>query len=336
MKVISKPVPARLHGSISKLVQQITGPKAWTSSSIQRNDWIVSATQSVQNELEDFVDDVRSRPLPILMLRAENYKLDACHKIIQQVRTRLDTGIGFAILDGLDIDDFSIEEIKSIYWILGQLLSNPVATKWDGTMLYDVTDTGQEYSYGVRGAATNVELTYHNDNSYGIAVPDYVSLMCLRAAQTGGLTSLCSLHTAHNILLKTKPELTNRLYDDFIFDRQAEHHPNDPKTWKGPVFRWDGLKLYSRVASSLIFKGYEIADAVLDAIGKDALEEMDNLMKTDQLSVRFPMERGQIQYLNNSCLAHHRSAFKDGPNQGQKRHLLRMWYRETGKKYYDG
>jgi len=256
--------------------------------------------------------------------------------MIEQIRTALDKGIGFAVLDGLCIDDFSINEIKSIYWILGRLLSPPVATKWDGTMLYDVTDTGEEYSYGVRGAATNVELTYHNDNSYGIAVPDYVSLMCLHPAQSGGLTSLCSLHTVHNNLLRTKPEIIDRLYDNFIFDRQAEHHPNTLKTRKGPVFEWGGSELHCRVASSLIFKGYEIAGEVFDEIGKKALQTMDNLMKNDRLSINFSMQRGQIQYLNNRCLAHHRTAFTDSSIQEQKRHLLRMWYRGTGKPSYDG
>ena len=28
-----------------------------------------------------------------------------------------------------------------------------VAQKWDGTMVYDVTDTGKKFGYGVRGSA---------------------------------------------------------------------------------------------------------------------------------------------------------------------------------------
>ena len=103
-----------------------------------------------------------------------------------KVKHMLDDGIGFAVLDRLPLDSLSVDEAKSVYWVLGQLLSSPVATKWDGTMLYDVTDTGAAHEYGVRGADTNVELVFHNDNGYGTAVPDYVSLMCLRAGPIRG------------------------------------------------------------------------------------------------------------------------------------------------------
>ena len=68
------------------------------------------------------------------------------------------------------------------FWILGQLLGRTVAQKWDGTMIYDVTDSGRDFGYGVRGSTTNVELVFHNDNAFGLAVPDAVGLFCKRPA----------------------------------------------------------------------------------------------------------------------------------------------------------
>ena len=75
-----------------------------------------------------------------------------------------------------------------IYWVLGQLMGQNVAQKWNGTMIYDVTDTGKKFSYGVRGSATKVELMFHTDNAFGINVPDYVGLLCKHPAKSRGLS----------------------------------------------------------------------------------------------------------------------------------------------------
>ena len=48
------------------------------------------------------------------------------------------------------------------------------------------------------------------------------------------------------------------------------------------------------------------------------------------------MQRGQIQYLNNHEVGHYRSAFEDFDEPERKRHLYRLWHRETGSTSYDG
>jgi hypothetical protein len=89
--------------------------------------------------------------------------------------------------------------------VLGQLIAAPVAQKWDGTMIYDVTDTGRQFGYGVRGSWTNVELSFHTDNAFGVAPPDYVGLLCLMPAREGGISRFCSLYTVHNEMLRRHP-----------------------------------------------------------------------------------------------------------------------------------
>jgi hypothetical protein len=46
------------------------------------------------------------------------------------------------------------------------------------------------------------------------------------------------------------------------------------------------------------------------------------------------IERGQLQYLNNWEFAHYRSEFKD--DETAKRHLIRLWFRTRGRRFYDG
>ena len=281
-------------------------------------------------------ETLRRDPLPVLRLSPGLFALDECRRMMERVKRELDAGTGFALLDGLPLDALSAGEARSVYWVLGRLLSSPVATKWDGTMLYDVTDTGAAHGYGVRGAATNVELVFHNDNAYGVAVPDYVSLMCLRPARSGGTTRLCSLYTVHNTLLGDDPGLLARLYEPFYFDRQAEHAPGAPRVSRAPVFDFDGSRLLVRVARSLIHNGYALLGETLDRDGARSIDAVDAIMHDDRNFVTFSMRRGQVQFLNNRFIAHHRSRFEDDPDPTRKRHLVRMWYRDTGAAFYDG
>ena len=62
----------------------------------------------------------------------------------------------------------SLDEAKALYWLLAAMLARPVAQKLDGTMIYDVHDTGQQAlpGSGVRPDKTNIDLHFHNDNAY--------------------------------------------------------------------------------------------------------------------------------------------------------------------------
>jgi len=245
-------------------------------------------------------------------------------------------GTGLSLGGGLPLDDMSPDEAKSVYWVLGQLVERLVAQKWDGSMLYDVTDTGRQFTYGVRASWTNVELFFHTDNAFAVAPPWYVSLLCLHPAQSGGVSRFCSLYTVHNRLLERYPRLLQRLYEPFYFDRQAEHAPGAPKVSVTPAFAFDGEQLRARLSASLIRKGYALMDEPLDPMGAEALAALDEVMQDDDLWVEFTIQRGQLQYLNNFEFAHFRSDFVDHEDPALKRHLIRLWYRGEGRMTYDG
>ncbi len=85
---------------------------------------------------------------------------------MKRMKCILNDGVGFAVLDCLPMDRYAIESVLAIYWILGQCIGRPVAQKWNGQMIYDVTDTGEAYAYGTRGSHTSVELNFHTNNSF--------------------------------------------------------------------------------------------------------------------------------------------------------------------------
>ncbi len=318
------------------LQHPIASHKAWTRDTISAADWTLPFTPAALREIDALLAALRKDPLPTLVCTPALFRLDACRALLHRVRDVLRDGIGLAVVDRMPLDAMSVEEARTVYWVLGQFVERLVAQKWDGTMLYDVTDTGRKLQYGVRGSWTNTELYFHTDNAFAVAPPTYVSLLCLHPAQSGGVSRFCSLYTVHNRLLERYPRLLQRLYEPFYFDRQAEHAPGAPKVSVSPAFAFAGERLRARLAASLVRKGYALMDEPLDPLGAEALAALDEVMQDEDLWVEFVIQRGQMQYLNNFEFAHFRSEFVDASDPALKRHLIRLWYRGEGRPSYDG
>ena len=310
--------------------------RGWIAADVSHKDWTVDLDDSAMQEIVMMAELMRKHPLPTILRHPDQFEIPHLRVAYAKAKEICDTGVGFAVIDRLPVDDYDIQIMIDIYWTLGQLMGRNVAQKWDGTMIYDVTDTGKKYGYGVRGSATSVELVFHTDNAFGIQVPDYVGLMCRYPAKQGGLSRFCSLYTVHERMEDTYPDELSRLYQPMHFDRQAEHADGEARTSFAPFFSWADGKLRCRANSSLVRKGYDVAGTQMDAPLIDALHAIDEVTSSPDLWVEAPLERGQIQYLNNHELGHYRSEFEDSDDPQKKRHLYRLWHRHRGGINYDG
>jgi alpha-ketoglutarate-dependent taurine dioxygenase len=319
---------------VAMLDHEITDRRAWTRDTVKATDWTVPLSGAAVAEVLALAETMARQPLPVLMLSPEQFALPGCREAMARVTAILRDGIGVALVDRLPLDRLTTEQAIAAHWVLGQLIATPVAQKWDGTMIYDVTDTGRKSGYGVRGSWTNAELSFHTDNSFAVAPPDYVGLLCLMPAREGGISRFCSLYTVHNEMLRRHPRALARLYQPLYYDRQAEHAPGAPKVSWTPCLSYEGGRLRARFSPSLVHKGYALMETPLDAEAEDALEALADVMKDTRLWMEFTIERGQLQYLNNCEFAHYRSEFKD--DETRKRHLIRLWFREGGRRFYDG
>ena len=320
--------PADLDGDVRQ--------RGWVADELSGDPWLIEIDRAAAVDIHRLIAEMRAKPLPMLLRTPDRFDMPALRAVAANAKSRLDQGIGFVVFDRLPIDDYEIDDILACYWVLGQLLGPTVAQKWDGTMIYDVTDTKRAYGYGVRGSATNVELVFHTDNAFGNRVPDYVGLLCKYPAASGGLSRFCSLYSVHQRLADEYPDALRRLYQPMYFDRQAEHERTAPKTSFAPFFSWRNRRLRCRANSSLVRKGYDVAGKVMDDDLKAALQAIDRVTSADDLWVEAPLKRGQVQYLNNHELGHYRSEFVDGDDPAKKRHLYRLWNRSEGDRTYDG
>lgn len=316
----------------------VDGKKAWVRADVTRDDWLFKLTLDCRDELNAIVADLRRRPQPPEQIDAAQLPIPACRALMRRVQAALDEGVRFAVVDRLPLDEISDAEAKSLYWILSSLLARPVQQKLTGTLIYDVHDTGRKATpgSGVRPDQTNMEQFFHNDNSYNTTQPEYVALLCVRPAKTGGVSQVISFYTLHNELLRAHPEVVPRLYEPFWFDRQAEFLPGEPAVLRAPIFSARDGRLKARLGLFQAKSGYTMMNETMDESAVAAIDAMRGIFANEALRFDFVMERGQIQYVNNLETAHRRTTFEDFPEPQNKRLMVRLWLRNAGEPRYQG
>ncbi len=308
------------------------GPRRWRRDDLTPGDWLIALPESCWPELDEVAQRVCADDSAITSLHADQFELSGCRDIMAAVRRQLTEGIGFAVLDRVPVERYGVAENQAIAWLLAQLVGQVVEQKWDGTRLYDVRDSGKPLAHGVRRSVTNLEQHFHTDGGWLTKPPHFVGLFCVQPAASGGHSRCASLVSAHDELGGRAPELLERLYAPFWWDRQAEHGPDDPAWSEHPVFETDGT-LVARYYDDYVHKGYALKGAVLDETGAAALAAMRKIVEAPDHWLEFSLGPGQFQYINNRQVAHSRTAFQD---DAAKRHLLRLWNRDEGSPGLEG
>ena len=319
------------------MANSIDGPSAWRRDDLSTEDYRIALSGAALDEIRRAADELREFPLPAILRRPEEFSLPHCRAAMGEVRRILDRGVRFAIVDRLPLDEIGADAATALYWLLASMVARPVAQSLDGKLIYDVRDTGRAAlpGSGVRPDQTNIELKFHTDNSYNRTPPEVVVLLCLKPAQEGGHSRVASFHTLYNALLARHPECLPRLHRPFWFDRQREFHAGEPPVFAAPVFS-AGDELHARFSAHQIRGGYALRGAPLDEEGRAAMAALIELFDDEALSADFDLEPGQLQFVDNRVLGHARTEFADFPEPERRRHLVRLWLRDHGRRAYPG
>lgn len=326
----------------SALDRPITDKRAWTRNSLDPDATIVHLDDDQRAELMRLADQLTHDPAHDMMPFPAGIEAPLLQAAANEIRTYLQNP-GFGTVDRLPMDEIGVDTGRMLYWILSNMVARPVAQKWDGAMAMDVIDQGKkgygersQDGYGLRGSQTSAELLFHTDNGFNALMPDAVSLLCINKAKEGGLSRFASVYSLHNLMLQRYPKHLKRLYRPVLFDRVLEHAEDEPMVLRAPVFQWNGESLKARTNAVYIRQGYDLGEVEMDAELIDALEALIEVTNDPDLSVEMLMERGQMQYLNNSVVLHYRSSYVDYDEPERKRHCVRMWFREEGEPTYNG
>jgi alpha-ketoglutarate-dependent taurine dioxygenase len=304
--------------------------RAWSTDTLDpQRAWYCTLPGQCLDALDEAVAWWRRQPRPITTVRLGESPAAGCAGMLRPVLATLESGRGFTILRGLPSERYTGEEMQLGYWLVGQLLGEPFAQNAQGTLLYDVRDTGQDVRYGARFSVTNAESSFHTDNSFGADILDYVGLLCLQPARAGGLSQVVSGFAVHNRLLSRQRDVLDALYQPFHVDRRGGLRPGEAPTGHFPVLNWNGAELLIRYLRYWIEAGHDKVGEPLTTEQVRALNVLDEVLAEPSLRAEFTLERGDMFFINNRWILHNRTAFEDYPEPERRRHYVRLWLRTT-------
>lgn len=314
-----------------------TNAKAWKSGDISADDWTVKVNAAAARELEDAVALIRRQVLPVHMLDPRDFEFDACSAMMAEARRLIDDGHGFAIIDRLALDNWTEEEGRAMYWLLARAFSKVVAQNAYGEIFREIRDEGvPSYMPGVDGALTQSGLNFHQDNSGNRNMPNYTGLMTLHTPKEGGMSQYCTLYSLYNAMLEDAPVQLERLFEPFYHDRLNIQSPGEAAVLRAPALRYDGERLTGRYSTTKIPAGYNRAGEEMDNLSRDSLATAMSVIRDRKLAAEYMLERGQIVFINNGEGLHHREPYTDGETVEDTRHLVRLWFRNEGRPFFDG
>lgn len=309
------------------LASQKLDQRAWRATTIDDSTkWYYPFSERCRTAINQTVQQLRRSSYSPIELQLNDFPLAACADEFQPVLEALESGRGFAILEGLPVEPYSIQELQAIYWLVGQILGTPQEQNVQGSLLYDVRDTGQDVRYGARFSVTNAESTFHTDNAFG-GVLDYVGLLCLKTAKSGGINQVVSAYAAHHELQLRHPEILEPLSGPFHFDRRGGVRPGEQATVQYPILSWQGDGLVCRYLRYWIETGHDKADAPLSVVQRQALDVLDSVLSERPLRVEFSLKPGDMFFINNRWILHNRTGFEDHAEPERRRHYVRLWLR---------
>ena len=261
------------------------------------------------------------RDKPMLDLTCRDVSVGAFGVVLEELTRELEDGIGFMTLRGFPAGRFTVEENRRLFWAIGTHLGVARPQGKASQLMSDVRAAGGEYrGAGGRGYNTNAELDYHVDGT------DVVGLYCLQTAKSGGISRVASSVAIHNEILRRDPDLVDRLYEAFPYNRQNEEAPDEPPFYMAPIYSLRDGRFAARYIRNHIRSSQLRDDAPrLNERDHRALDIIQELAETDAFRFDMVLEQGDMQFLNNHVMIHARTQFEDYDDPARKRHLLRLW-----------
>ena len=304
------------------LTAPIHHPSAWYGKDLAADgSWIVQLTPAHLAEIAAAVASVKARGLSFMALDKSDFPLPTLAPQLRAWIEDVTTGRGFVVVRGLNVPDYSDEDVGTIFWGMGLHLGKAVTQNPRGDVLGHVYDHGRKYGdIDVRGYETSAHLPFHTDSG------DTVGLLCLRRAQSGGLSSVVSAVTIHNEILKRHPEYLAPLYRGFRYIRREAALTDSPVTpHRVPVFGARDGFVSVRLVRNQINAACTKTGVPLAPLEKAALDLFDELAQDPALHLDMDLQVGDIQFCNNYVCLHSRTSYVDFAEIERRRHMVRLW-----------
>lgn len=297
------------------------GAAAWDAAAFaSRTRWTHKLSR---NAIGEIVDCAARLVLEGRTLRSVDPKDVAAPRLrleLHALTEELRSGSGVALLRGFPLEGATKEQLAARYWMLGTVFGFGVSQTRRGEYLGDVINLSDKQE-SLRPFQNGGGLIMHRDPV------DIVGLLCVRHAKSGGRSRIVSAMKIHDLMLETRPDLLERLYEGFVYHRLEEDRiaSSEFTGYRVPVFAPDAAR-----QPSCFFipgpieragrKGFPI-----DPRGREALDYFVALSERPDLYFDMDLEPGDVQFLNNRLILHGRTDYEDWPELERRRYMLRLW-----------
>lgn len=300
----------------------IDHPAAWLGSQIDyRQEGMHALNTAEVAEIDAALRHLRGLgDLDFPAITATTFPLPTLAATFRALGHQLRDGRGFVLLRGLPRESYDLDDMARIYAGIGSHIGRIVPQSWHGELLGNVVDVS-DVEADARGYQSGGAQRFHTDTC------DIVSLMCVRAARSGGVSRIASAAAIHNRMLQTRPDLLATLYGEYVYRRMEKDASlgNNRLIKRVVIFSRETGTLTCNTSGSYPNRAVAKGDAVMTPKQIEALDELERLAASPEFYLDMAIGEGDIQFLNNRMLLHGRTGYEDWPEIARRRHLLRLW-----------
>jgi hypothetical protein len=298
-------------------------PCAWYGRDLANDDsWIWHLRDEHIAELDQALAHSKQLGLGEQEVTSAQFPIPLFSQFLQQMLQELEFGRGFVLMRGFPVERYTQDDLQRIYWGIGTHIGTAESQNIKGELMQNIADMGFDYRLSEhRGSMTSAELRPHCD------ITDVVGLMCVRAAKSGGTSTIRSAMTIYNEALQNAPELVPALHRGFHFELDGKGptgHPNEV-THRVPTFSWHQGYIACRFNQKAIEAGAVKAGAPLSTLEQRAVDFVGEAAVREDIELSMDFRPGDIQWLNNYVILHSRTNYADYAEPERKRLLLRLW-----------
>ena len=302
---------------------EITGPSVWYGPELatRHKEWIRPFRSIELNELDVAMRRIKDRGLGIVDISKDDFPLPILGPVLDDIRHDVICGRGFALLRGLPVDRYSIEESAIIYFGLGTHMGIAIPQNMKGHVLGHIKDLGRnEFDPNSRIYQTTARQQFHTDTC------DIAGLLCLHPAKSGGKSAIISAATLYNEVRRRRVDLLQLLFQPFSADWRGDAPLESLGHYALPIFSWHKGLLNCRYVRRYIESARRFDDVPpLTEQEIEALDLFDELSDDPKLHLKMEFRQGDIQFLHNHQILHDRTEYEDWDEPSRRRHLLRLW-----------
>jgi len=316
--------------TLATKLEPVEGALAWRGDQLAGDtSWIYTLSAAEIAEAEAVGRRFLVEDPDLRTVVAADYPLPVLAAGVQRWAADMDHGRGFVLVRGLPTAFYSDALSAAIFFVLGLHLGDPMKQNELGDVFDHVLATSDKTLADptALGSRTRDRLNYHSDSA------DVVALLCLRAAKSGGASSLISGAALYNEVLKARPDLAPLLFEPWCYDWRRQDHDAPAAYYASPMCSLvDGV--FSMYAGSRIIRTAQDYPETprLTAAQLELLDLLDALCAQPGLALNMDFRPGDIQWVLNYAALHSRTAYEDHEAQGKKRHLLRLWLKRDVKR----